>query len=180
VDTGRATARCATVVLALVVVSCSPEATSSDTTSAGDPSDTTTPTPTSEAPAATTSDSVERPGGVDGPVVFGRGPKEIGESALLVGTLRLGGNCLFVETAVGDGSTTESTLVVWRHGTTWDEASMAVVAPSGDRLVVGDTVELGGGYHPLGTADRDVDNLDGVNRLRDCSKQLGAHSMFVE
>ncbi len=131
------------------------------------------PSPSTEAPMI-------NPGGVDGPLVFGRGPFTEGESALLVGTLRLVDDCFVVEELTGDGSTTQPTLVVWRFGTTWDESTMTVVTPSGDRLAVGDEVELGGGYHPLGAADRDVGNIDGVNRLRDCSAQLGARRMFVE
>ncbi len=68
------------------------------------------------------------------------------EQALLGGELAWAGSpdqCLDL---AGAGVRAERG-VVWPNGTTWDDETSEVVLPSGDRLGIGDSFELGGGWH---------------------------------
>ena len=138
---------------------------------------------TTTPPAATIVGTSARSGGFDGPVVFGQEPVDpstpVAEAAG-GGTLRLVEGCLVAETAVGDGSATQQTLIVWGFGTTWDPATASVVLDDGHRIAVGEEFETGGGYYPLGAMNRYIGDLAAEARIRACSQLLGTAELFIQ
>lgn len=139
--------------------------------------------PTTTPPVATIVGTSARSGGFDGPVVFGQEPVDpstpVAEAAG-GGTLRLVEGCLVAETAVGDGSATQQTLIVWGFGTTWDPATASVVLDDGHRIAVGEEFETGGGYYPLGAMNRYIGDLAAEARIRACSQLLGTAELFIQ
>ncbi len=138
---------------------------------------------TTTPPAATIVDAPAQSGGVDGPVVFGQeplGPSTPVEEAAARGTLRLTDGCLVAESAVGDGSATQQTLIVWGFGTTWDPATASVVLDDGARIAVGEEFEIGGGSHPLGAMNRYIGDVNAEARIRTCSQLLGTAELFIQ
>lgn len=88
------------------------------------------------------------PGGVDGPVV-GQEPLDVGasvEEAALGGTLQLVDECLVATSP--DGPTIQRTLITWEFGMTWDQATTSVIQQGGERIAIGEELDLGGGFHP--------------------------------
>ncbi|MGK2888078.1 MAG: hypothetical protein ACSLE8_25460 [Rhodococcus sp. (in: high G+C Gram-positive bacteria)] len=141
------------------------------------------PVPASFFACSTDDPPTPRRGGVDGPVVFGQEPLDPNtpvEEAIAAGTLVLVDACLVAESAVGDGSAMQQTLIVWKFGTTWDPATSSVVLDDGARIAIGDEFEIGGGYHPLGALNRYVGDLDAEARIRDCSQVLDTSALFIQ
>ncbi|WP_299051874.1 hypothetical protein [uncultured Nocardioides sp.] len=73
----------------------------------------------------------------DGTQVLVSGPGGGGEDALTAGPLEVVDGCLGVGGLV----------VVWAHGTEVVDGEPAITLPDGERVALGDVVELGGGAH---------------------------------
>jgi hypothetical protein len=132
-------------------------------------------------PDATTAPPRTNPGGVDGPAVFGTEPLDAGaevEEAALGGTLQLVDECLVA--APPGGSTNQRTLIIWEFGTTWEQSTTSVIQQGGERIAIGEELDLGGGFHPLGSMNRYVSDLTAQDRIRSCSQALGTTELFVD
>ena len=130
-------------------------------------------------PNATTAPPRTNPGGVDGPVVFGQEPHDVGtdvEEAALGGTLQLVGECLVAESP--DGSTLQRTLIIWSSDGVGPEAA-SVNQQGGEGIAIGEELDLGGGFHPLGSMSRYVSDLNAQARIRSCSEALGSTDLFI-
>lgn len=131
-------------------------------------------------PTAITAPLRKSPGGVDGPVVFGQEPLGVGtevEEAALGGTLQLVDECLVAESP--DGSAIQRTLIIWEFGTTWDQTTSSLIQQGGERIAIGEELDLGGGFHPLGSMNRYVSDLNAQARIRSCSEALGTTDLFI-
>ncbi len=131
-------------------------------------------------PSETTAPPRTNPGGVDGMVVFGQERLDVGtevEEAALGGTLRLVDECLAAESP--DGSTIQRTLIIWEYGTTWDQETTSVIQQGGERIAIGEDLDLGGGFHAIGSMNSYVSDLNAQARIRSCSAALGTTDLFI-
>lgn len=93
--------------------------------------------------SATTSVAPDYSGGVDGPVMFVPGPRpDVGQEALIEGTLIRDGDCLYV----GVPESGSRYAILWPFGTSWDADSNEVITADLTRIPVGSTISTGGGY----------------------------------
>jgi hypothetical protein len=120
-------------------------------------------------------------GGVDGPVIFGRF-KPGAEGALVSATIQLRNGCLVVESPGTDDAIVRS-LIVWKYGTVWvgDQTAVRLRQPlSGERdVLVGEFVELGGGYYDIESVGRFFDDPEALANIADCLGDPTISEIFV-
>lgn len=63
------------------------------------------------------------------------------EEAALGGALQLVDECLVAESP--DGSAIQRTLVIWEFGTRWDPTTSSVIRKGGERIAIGEELDLG-------------------------------------
>ena len=103
------------------------------------------------------------------PVIALPEPWEAIPGALISGTLQLVEGCLMLDDLV----------VVWPHGTTWDDSSDTVVAPD-IKFGLGDIVTGGGGAMPdIGPDSSDTYSEDGVDAITSCMSRTGSDGVVV-
>jgi hypothetical protein len=103
------------------------------------------------------------------PVIALPEPWEAIPDALISGTLQLVEECLLLDDVV----------VVWPHGTTWDDSSDTVVA-SDFEFGLGDIVTGGGGAMPdIGPDSSDRYGEDGVAAITSCMSRTGSDGVVI-
>lgn len=114
--------------------------------------------------------------GVVGPVARQTDPAEEapeGGAAEVGGTLRaLDSDCLYVENADG------KFVILWPHGTSWDETSNAVVTARGELIALGDRFLAVGRFGGISASALATDS-DGYERTISCASRVNVSELAV-